>query len=66
MNHTIDLIIAVAGVVLSVISLIRLFHLSYLETIFRRFFLLIFGVVGLAGYDRKGQIITGAESICTG
>ncbi len=47
MNHTIDLVIAVAGMMLSVISLIRLFHLSYLEKNVRRFFFLIFGVLGL-------------------
>ena len=40
-----DIIIAVSGMTLSLISLIRLFNLSYLEKEVRRFFLMVFGIV---------------------
>ena len=42
-----DLIIAVSGVTLSLISLIRLFSLSYLEKNVRRFFFAFFGIVNV-------------------
>lgn len=40
-----DLIIAVSGMTLSLISLIRLFSLSYMEKNVRRFFFMVFGIV---------------------
>jgi len=42
-----DLIIAVSGVTLSLISLIRLFSLRYLEKNVRRFFFAFFGIVNV-------------------